>query len=44
MCESEEVAAIPSTSMSLPSEVIRGMKESAFRAARQCSRAFLAAF
>jgi hypothetical protein len=44
MCESEEVAAIPSTSMSPPSEVIRGMKEFAFWAARQFLRAFWALF
>ena len=44
MCQPEVLAAIPSTSMSSPSEVIRGMKEFAFWAARQCSRAFWALF
>ena len=33
MCKPEEVAAIPSNSMSPPSEIIWGMKEFAFLAA-----------
>ena len=42
MCKPKEVAAIPSTSMSPPSELIRGMKEFAFWAITFPSRSFWA--